>query len=109
MAGEIYRNFARDFPIPREGDLRVWWISQIPGKPFEWPVADGTQAALLLSVLAAYDDFQFEQRIKGDYSNAGGLWRYERGEWVDWEDPETGDDFDEYIAKLKAARYNAIV
>lgn len=77
----------------KAGDLKVWWIPQIPGKPFMVPVKNIHEAALLLRTLAAYDIFQFENRIKPDYCNAGGLVVYEDGGWVDWYD-EDGDDID---------------
>ena len=94
-AGIIYRQFVRKFPDPKEGDLRIWWVPQIPGKAFEWPVADLTQAALMLDALAAYDDFQFAENVKGDYANMGGLHVYREGDWEDWES-EDCDDFDTY-------------
>jgi hypothetical protein len=96
-AGLIYENFVRKFPSPQEGTLRVWWIPQIPGERFEWPVDDLVQAAVLLDALAAYDDFQFAHRVKGDYCNAGGLIVFRNGDWEDWESDE-GDDFDTYRA-----------
>lgn len=100
-AGLIYHHFTTKFSPPTKGDLRVWWIPQIPGEPFEWPVADLTQAGVLLDALAAYDDFQFSRRVKGDYSNTGGLWIYDGAEWVDWEDDDC-DDFDTWRDKQSA-------
>lgn len=97
-AGAIYRHFTSRFPKPQQGDLRVWWIPQIPGRPFEWPVKDVIHAALLLDALAAYDDFQFAERVKGDYCNEGGLQIFDQGKWVDWEDDEC-DDFDNWRRK----------
>lgn len=79
---------------PKVGDLKVWWIPQIPGKPFDVPVASVDEARKILDVLAKYDAFQFENRIKPDYCNAGGLVVFEEdGEWCDWTD-ESGDDVD---------------
>ncbi|MDO9068606.1 MAG: superinfection exclusion protein [Deltaproteobacteria bacterium] len=101
-AGSIYRHFASKFPVPKLESLRVWWIPQIPGKAFEWPVADLAQAALLLDALAAYDDFQFGENVKGDYCNTGGLQIFDGSDWVDWED-EDADGFDEWRDKQKAA------
>ena len=80
--------------LPHNGDLKVWWIPQIPMKPFKVKVESITQAKFLLDVLANYDIFQFKNRVKGDYSNAGGLMIYEHGQWVDWEDEE-GNSIDE--------------
>lgn len=84
---------------PNIGDLRVWWIPQVPGKAFHAPVASAEEAAKVMTVLADYDAFQFKNRIKPDYCNAGGLEVYEAdydGEgnagWCSWSDEETGED-----------------
>lgn len=79
-----------------EGDLRVWWIPQVPGKPFYVPVSSLEQANHTLETLALYDGFQFSNNIKSDYCNVGGLEVFEDGEWCDWHEEETGDDFEEY-------------
>ena len=73
---------------PKNGDLKVWWIPQMPMKGFEVEVESVAQAKFLLRVLADYDLFQYKHHIKPDYSNAGGLVIYEQGEWNDWEDGE---------------------
>ena len=83
---------------PTEGDLQVWWIPQVPMPLFTVPVATPSEAKKLLAVLADYDKFQFENRVKPDYCNAGGLNVFEDGEWCDWQDPETGDDIDSWSA-----------
>lgn len=80
---------------PQEGDLRVWWIPQVPMEPFYVLVSTIEEAALLTKVLADYDTFQFKNRIKPDYSNAGGLQVFEDGEWMDYYDPKTSDDWRE--------------
>lgn len=92
----------KHFNKPNEGALRVWWIPQVPGKPFYWPVGSIKEAKLLLDVLAMYDLFQFNHHIKPDYANAGGLEIYEDiGEdalsWDEWcnEDGSTIDEVDE--------------
>lgn len=82
--------------------LKVWWIPQVPGKPFEVEVSSVEEAAKLLTVLADYDAFQFENNIKPDYSNAGGLNELIDGEWVSWEDEKTGED--DPIEFVKLAR-----
>lgn len=82
---------------PKEGDLKVWWIPQIPGTPFEVPVRSLEEAAFLITTLADYDLFQLEQNIKPDYSNVGGLMRFENGEWFDYEN-EDGYSIDQLIA-----------
>lgn len=77
----------------KPGDLRVWHVPQIPCPAFRVPVASAAEGVKLLEVLADYDSFQYEHRIKPDYSNVGGVERYEddgEGErgWFDVDDDE---------------------
>lgn len=83
---------AQEQHAPADGDLKVWWIPQVPMRAFEVPVSSVEEAAKIMTVLAEYDLFQFENRVKPDYCNTGGLLVFEEGEWVDWEDPETFED-----------------
>lgn len=71
-------------PKPKDGDLRVWWIPQIPMEPFNVPVDSVAEAKLVLKTLADYDLFQFAHNVKPDYSNAGGLNVFDGGEWCEW-------------------------
>jgi hypothetical protein len=96
---EIQRQYFFD---PQEGDLKVWWIPQIPGKPFEYPVKTIREARILIDVLGLYDLFQLKHNIKPDYSNVGGLQIYQDGEWLDWSNDDgyvidEVDDFGEGI------------
>lgn len=80
------------------GDLQVWWIPQVPMKAFEVDVASIEEGAKIMDVLAKYDLFQYKNRIKPDYANAGGLrrWCEDAGEgepgWEDWYDECTGEN-----------------
>lgn len=74
-----------------EGDLRVWWIPQVPMDAFHVRVDTIDKAALIIKTLAEYDDFQYKNRVKPDYTNAGGLEVFEDGEWCEWYDDE-GED-----------------
>ncbi len=91
---------------PNIGDLRVWWIPQIPGKPFHVPVANKDEAVLIMETLAHYDLFQLANNIKPDY-NAGGLEIYEAdvigAGWCEWYDDETGENIDDYARSRGAA------
>ena len=80
----------------KEGDLRVWWIPQVPMKAFRQPAANVEQAILLLNTLAEYDRFQLENNVRGDFRNAGGLEVFEYGDWLDWVN-EDGNDIDYVI------------
>lgn len=82
--------------------LKVWWIPQVPMKPFEVEVKNIEEAKLLLNTLADYDIFQYENNIKPDYCNTGGLSEFDPedytdgilGSWTEWcnDDGETIDD-----------------
>jgi len=73
-------------------DLRVWWIPQVPMSPFFVSVESIRESVLLIDTLGKYDIFQFENNIKPDYCNCGGLEMLENGEWVDWYDDATNED-----------------
>ena len=74
--------------------LRVWHIPQVPGKPFYVYVDTIEEGKKVMDILAAYDLFQLENRIKPDFTNVQRLQRYEEDEmgWIDW-DIETEDDY----------------
>jgi hypothetical protein len=80
------------------GDLQVWWVPQVPMNAFEVDVSSVAEGVKVMNVLADYDFFQFENNIKPDYCNAGGLsrWCADGGDgvpgWEDWYDEETGED-----------------
>ncbi len=84
----------------KEGDLRVWHIPQVPGKPFHVTVATSIEAIKVLGILADYDTFQFKNRIKPDYCNAAGLEVYEDGEWLEWYN-DNGEDIDEVADQMR--------
>ena len=90
--------------------LQVWWIPQVPMKAFEVDVSSVSEGAKLLEVLANYDIFQYENNVKPDYANAGGLRRWcedSDGEgatgWDDWYDYETGEDDPQAFVGANAA------
>lgn len=83
----------------KAGDMKVWWIPQVPGKGFEVEISSLEEGVKIMEVLANYDAFQFENNIKPDYCNAGGIRVWcdnSDGEgtpgWEDWYDDETGED-----------------
>lgn len=90
---------------PKKGDLKVWWIPQVPMKPFEYKVSTPEEGFILLDALAKYDLFQLENEIKPDYSNAGGLMEFDEemidldedsDGWSDWYS-QFGEDIDYYL------------
>ena len=85
--------------MPKIGQLQVWWVPQVPMTAFEVDVDSVADGVKILDVLARYDLFQYEQQIKPDYCNAGGLRRWcsdHDGDgtpgWEDWYDEESGED-----------------
>lgn len=89
---------SNEVTTPKPGDLRVWWIPQVPMPPFHVPVTSFADAARIIGLLADYDAFQFEQGVKGDYANVGGVEVFAQGptggspDWESWYDEETGED-----------------
>jgi hypothetical protein len=79
--------------------FRLWWMPQVPMDPFYYNVKDPHEAAVLYDCLAKYDLFQYENKVKPDFSNAGGLEVFEKGEWVEWEN-EYGDTLSDIIDEL---------
>jgi len=71
--------------------FKVWWIPQVPDKAFEVEVASYAEGRKLEIVLANYDQFQFDNRIKGDYCNAGGTtFCHPALTGGDWDDVDQG-------------------
>lgn len=99
--------------LPRNGDLRVWWIPQIPGKPFLVPVKSPKEGLKVLNILGEYDQFQLDNNIKPDYCNAGGLSMFDskddhdgpNGSWSDWYDDD-GNDIESF--ELVDGEFNLI-
>jgi len=92
--------------------LQLWWIPQVPMKPFTVDIDSLEEGVKLLTLLANYDLFQFEKLIKPDYANAGGINQWSEdcdGEgnpgWESWEDEETGeDDPEQFLALAKEGK-----
>jgi len=90
---------------PNAGDLRVWWMSQVPMQPFHVSVPDVKTAKLVLDCIARYDIFQLEHNVKPDFCNAGGLERFDPEDiipeecdgWTEWYDETTGEDIDDLM------------
>lgn len=82
--------------------LRVWHIPQVPMKAFHVEVETPEEAIKVLDILADYDLFQFENRVKPDYCNAQGLeeWDAQEGEWCEWYS-EDGLDIEEYLCEME--------
>jgi hypothetical protein len=83
--------------VPSSGALMVWWIPQVPmNPPFLAPVQSLEEAARTIHLLAIYDMYQFEYKVKPDYANAGGLLMWDGDEWVDWHSDDGFTDWNEW-------------
>lgn len=96
--------------------LRVWHIPQVPGKAFHVEVDSVAEGVKVCGILADYDSFQYENRIKPDYCNANGLQMWDESlteqdlkdmeltdKWVDWfyeDENKYFDDPEEYLEWL---------
>jgi len=89
--------------------LRVWWIPQVPMRAFRVDVDSVDEGVKLMTVLADYDAFQYDNNIKPDYSNIGGLEMFDtqdttdspEGSWCNWYDDETDEDDPYEFVRLK--------
>jgi len=85
--------------------LRVWWVSQMGTDAIHIPVQSVKEAKKTMDLLSYFDCFQYNQHIRPDYSNTGGLEMYdeETQEWCDWvyeDDNEYIEDIDEWCEKF---------
>lgn len=76
---------------PQEGDLRVWYIPQLPSKPFIFPVPDIDTALIVSDAIVGLSIHEFENNIKPDYSDALGIERFEDGVWCELDEEEWHD------------------
>ena len=76
--------------------LRVWWIPQAGATEdaFYIPVETVEEGKKVMDMLATYDAYQRQNRIKPDYCNCGGVQRWDEDsqDWEDWY-METEDDY----------------
>lgn len=81
----------------------VWWVPQVPMNDFRVDAASLQEARKICDVLAAYDLFQFENGVKPDYCNAGGI-QFQHpiteGEW--WDVPDEVDEWDDLMHDMYA-------
>lgn len=64
---------------PKPGNIRVWYIPQIGAglKAFEVIAPDYATAKLIDQTLAKFSLYEYENRVKPDYADVGGISRWE--------------------------------
>lgn len=80
--------------------LRIAYIPQVPMQPFYKEVNGLMDAKLVADTLTEFSNFEYENNVKPDYSDALDLEVFEDGEWVTWYD-EFGSDFAEWMEKIE--------
>ena len=77
--------------------FRVWHSPQLGAQTVYVQCNSLATAISLMDVLADYDIFQYENRIKPDYANANGVQYYdhEDGEWSDFDVENELEDYRE--------------
>jgi hypothetical protein len=108
----VAKTVAHVAPAPAHGTMQVWHVAQMPCPAFFVTVDTLIAARFVLNLLAIYDEFQFENNIKPDYSSAGGLRIWDDTltpdddgeqwtEWYDTEGRELGELTDEELDIVK--------
>ena len=70
--------------------FKAWYIPQVPMKAFEVECETAAQALDALDLITNFSIFEFENKVKPDYSDAGGVeeWDEAAQEWFDFEEEE---------------------
>lgn len=93
-----------------KAEFRVWWIPQIPMKPFTVDIGSIEEGRKICEVLADYDLFQFENKVKPDYCNSGGIeFKFDPltdGEWHSFPD-EDDDEAEDIMAEIIRISHDA--
>ena len=72
--------------------FKVWYVPQVSMKAFEVECETAEQAQEALDLITNFSNFEFENNVKPDYSDAGGVveWDETEQEWCDYE-PEADE------------------
>lgn len=93
--------------MEHEIKFRVYWIPQVPMKPFIAEVPTLEAGYRLCDTLGQYDLFQYENNIKPDYCNAGGVEflhpKNNNGEWDCAPDEDNPDEWEAILKEIERA------
>lgn len=67
--------------------FKAWYIPQVPMKAFEVECATAAEAERVLDLITDFSIFEFDNKVKPDYCDAGGVvvWDDHSCEWWDYE------------------------
>lgn len=80
---------------------RVYYIPQVPMKAFTVEVTGLDAAQLLLDTIIKFSIFEFENKVKPDYSDACGIERWEEDSETGWDWFELDEDEQEEILQAQ--------
>ena len=77
----------------KAGDLRIWYVPQVPMNGYYEKVDSVAEGFRILDTIYKVALFEFENRVKPDYANAGGVARFEDDgdgglDWFDVDEQE---------------------
>lgn len=80
--------------------FRVWYIPQVPMKPFRFEVPDIATARIVKEALIKFSLFEFENNVKPDYADAIGIEKFsvKAQEWWEYHEEDEDEDEDEEAA-----------
>lgn len=62
---------------PEEGDLRIWYVPQVPMPAYTRSIESVEEGFKTLEVIYELAIFEFENKVKPDFCNMGVVARYE--------------------------------
>lgn len=68
--------------------FRAWYIPQVPMAAFDYEAPTKEEATRILDAITKFSIFEYENRIKPDYSDVGGVQELVDGEWIDVEEED---------------------
>lgn len=79
--------------MSNEGDVKIWYVPQVPMDAFEMQVPDVQTGWIVLEAIYRVALFELEHNVKPDFANTGGIARYEQDgaggfDWFDVEEEE---------------------
>lgn len=85
--------------MPNPGDLRIWYIPQVPMKAFYRDISSLEEGRNLLNTIYDVALFEYYNKVKPDYSNAGGIERWEEDGEGGYAWSEVDDDDPDWISE----------
>ena len=71
--------------------FKAWYIPQVPMKAFEVERGSAAEALAALDLITDFSIFEFDNKVKPDYCDAGGVTVWDEAEqaWIDYDTEAT--------------------